>query len=95
MNLDKFNSEIMFRLSTCKRAEEADEVVSEAMFILEANEVLGNERYRFWKKLYDTLGERRYLLMEEEFTGSFNKIAILTRRRLQSFIVHEDDKIKN
>ncbi|MEX0780601.1 MAG: hypothetical protein WD491_01080 [Balneolales bacterium] len=95
MNLDKFKSQIMFRLSTCKRAEEADDVLSDVMYELEVNNVPGEDRYRFLKKLYDTLGERRYLLMEEEFTGTFNKIAILTRRRLQTYIVHENDHIKD
>lgn len=93
MDLKRFINETMLKLRTCKRAEEAEQVVTEAKDILEANEVGGDERYKFWKDLYDTLGDRNYPLMEEEFKGSFNKIAIITRKRLESFITHENNKI--
>ncbi|WP_234567799.1 hypothetical protein [Rhodohalobacter sp. 614A] len=89
MSLDDLKNEVLTTLKVCKRHEEAEEVIGDAHQKLLAKEVARNQRYLFWKEIYEKLGERIITQLEEETDTSVDPIITMARDRIERILEKE------
>lgn len=89
MKLDDLKNEILTTLKVCKRDQEAEEVIADAQKKMMEENVNSEKRYSFWEEIYENLGERNFIRLEDEAKSSVNRIVKVTRERIQTIMNNE------
>ena len=89
MNINHLKNEILTTLKICKRDQEAEEVISDAHQKLLDEDIESEDRYAFWKEIYDDLGEREFKLLEDEAKSSVDRILKVSRQRIERILEKE------
>lgn len=89
MKLDELKNEILTTLKVCKRDQEAEEVIADAQKKMMEENVGSEKRYSFWEEIYENLGERNFIRLEDETKSSVNRIVKVTRERIQTIMNNE------
>lgn len=89
MSLEDLKNEVLTTLRICKRDEEAEEVIAEAYKKLLEKEIDRQQRYQFWKEIYDDLGARMISQLEDETNNSVDPIITVTRDRIERVLEKE------
>ncbi|MDX1640222.1 MAG: hypothetical protein R3220_00900 [Balneolaceae bacterium] len=89
MKLENLKNEIITTLKICKREEEAAEVIADAQKKMIDKNIDSSKRYNFWKEIYENLGERDFIRLEDEAKSSVNRIVKISRNRIERIMEQE------
>lgn len=89
MKLEGLKNEILTTLKTCKRDREAEEVIIDTQKKMMEENVDSEKRYLFWEEIYENLGERDFIRLEDEAKSSVNRIVKVTRERIKTIMINE------
>lgn len=89
MSLDDLKNEVLISLKVCKRDEEAEEVITDTYQKLLNRDISREQRYQFWKEIYDNLGERMISRLEDETNNTTDPIITITRDRIERVLEKE------
>lgn len=89
MKLDELKNEILTTLKICKRDREAEEVIIDKQKRMMEENVDSEKRYSFWEEIYENLGERDFIRLEDEAKSSVNRIVKISRQRIKKILDKE------